>query len=68
MLYAEGVKSAVLTFVTVTDALQHACSEAVENDRIIAFGSFYTVAEVMRAQSARRLICAESHDGKATHG
>ena len=68
VLYAEGVKSAVLTFVTVTDALQHACNEAVDNDRIIAFGSFYTVAEVMRAQSARRLICAESHDGKATHG
>ena len=68
MLYAEGVKNAVLTFVTVTDALQHACNEAVENDRIIAFGSFYTVAEVMRAQSAPRLICAESHDGKATHG
>ena len=68
VLYAEGVKGAVLTFVTVTDALQHACNEAVDNDRIIAFGSFYTVAEVMRAQSARRLICAESHDGKATHG
>ena len=68
VLYAEGVESAVLSFVTVTDALQHACNEAVDNDRIIAFGSFYTVAEVMRAQSARRLICAESHDGKATHG
>ena len=68
VLYAEGVKSEVLTFATVTDALQHACNEAVDNDRIIAFGSFYTVAEVMRAQSARRLICAESHDGKATHG
>lgn len=56
VLDAEGVKSAVLTFVTVSDALQHACNEAVENDRIIAFGSFYTVAEVMRAQSALRLI------------
>ncbi len=67
-LYAEGVKDAVLTFVTVTDALQHACNEAVENDRIIVFGSFYTVAEVMRAQSALPLICAEIHDGKATHG
>ena len=54
VLYAEGVKSAVLTFVTVTDALQHACNEAVENDRIVTFGSFYTVAEVMRAQSALR--------------
>ncbi len=68
VLYAEGVKGAVLTFVTVTDALQHACNEAVENDRIATFGSFYTVAEVMRAQSARRLICAEIQDGKTTHG
>ena len=68
VLYAEGVKSAVLTFVTVTDALQHACNEAVENDRIIIYGSFYTVAAVMRAQSARRLICAEINDGKTTHG
>ncbi|MDP1679377.1 MAG: bifunctional tetrahydrofolate synthase/dihydrofolate synthase [Candidatus Nitrotoga sp.] len=67
-LYAEEVKGAVLTFVTVTDALQHACNEADENDRIITFGSFYTVAEVMRAQSALRLICAEIHDGKTTHG
>ncbi|CAH1188922.1 bifunctional folylpolyglutamate synthetase/dihydrofolate synthetase [Candidatus Nitrotoga sp. BS] len=56
VLYADGVKCAVLTFVTVTDALQYACNEAVENDRIIAFGSFYTVAEVMRAQSMLRLI------------
>ena len=56
VLYADGVKCAVLTFVTVTDALQYACNEAVENDRIIAFGSFYTVAEVMRAQSVLRLI------------
>jgi len=68
VLHDEGVKSAVLAFDTLSDALQHACNEAVENDRIIAFGSFYTVAEVMRAQSALRLICAEIHDGKTTHG
>lgn len=42
----------VLTFATVSDALHHACKEAGENDRIVAFGSFYTVAEAMRAQSA----------------
>ncbi|MEO7781986.1 MAG: bifunctional tetrahydrofolate synthase/dihydrofolate synthase [Candidatus Nitrotoga sp.] len=68
VLHAEGVKSAVLTFITVTDALKHACNEAVENDRIITFGSFYTVAEAMRAQSALRLIRAEILDGKTTHG
>lgn len=42
----------ILTFVTVTEALQHACKAAGENDRIIAFGSFYTVAEAMRANHA----------------
>lgn len=52
-LHDEGVKGAVLAFDTVTDALQHACKEAAENDRIAAFGSFYTVAEVMRARGLR---------------
>ena len=53
VLDAEGVKGAILTFATATDALQHACKEASENDRIAAFGSFYTVAEVMRARGLR---------------
>jgi dihydrofolate synthase / folylpolyglutamate synthase len=34
----------------ITDALSYAYKEAGENDRIIAFGSFYTVAEVMAAK------------------
>lgn len=42
----------MLTFASVTEALHHACKEADENDRIVAFGSFYTVAEAMRAKSA----------------
>jgi len=41
----------VLTFATVTEALHHASKVAGENDRIVAFGSFYTVAEAMRAKS-----------------
>ncbi len=53
VLDAEGVKGAILTFASATDALQHACNEASENDRIAAFGSFYTVAEVMRARGLR---------------
>ncbi|MBI5436366.1 MAG: bifunctional folylpolyglutamate synthase/dihydrofolate synthase [Nitrosomonadales bacterium] len=53
VLHAEEVKGAILTFATATDALQHACNEATENDRIAAFGSFYTVAEVMRARGLR---------------
>lgn len=44
----------MLSFATVTEALNHACKEADENDRIVAFGSFYTVAEAMRAKSAWR--------------
>lgn len=32
---------------SVMEALAHACRDADENDRIIAFGSFYTVADVL---------------------
>ncbi len=40
--------SAVAVFNHVSDALGHACRRAGENDRIAAFGSFYTVADVLR--------------------
>ena len=53
VLHDEEVKGVVLTFATVMDALQHACNGASENDRIAAFGSFYTVAEVMRVRGLR---------------
>ncbi len=53
VLHGAGVRGEVRTFATVTDALHHACNEATENDRIAAFGSFYTVAEVMRARGLR---------------
>jgi dihydrofolate synthase/folylpolyglutamate synthase len=48
----EMIDGELLNFATVADALHHACKEAGENDRIVAFGSFYTVAEAMRAKSA----------------
>ena len=48
----EIVEGEVLRFASVTEALHHACEVADENDRIVAFGSFYTVAEAMRAKSA----------------
>lgn len=48
----ELIEGKVLSFATVTEALHHACKEAGENDRIVAFGSFYTVAEAMRAKTA----------------
>ena len=53
VLLSEDVRGAVLSFATITEALHHACNEAAENDRILAFGSFYTVAEVMRARGLR---------------
>ena len=43
----------VARFSTATEALHHACNQAGEDDRIVAFGSFYTVAEVMRARGLR---------------
>lgn len=46
----ELIDGEVLTFTTVTEALHHAYKVADENDRIISFGSFYTVAEALRAK------------------
>jgi dihydrofolate synthase/folylpolyglutamate synthase len=46
----EHVPQAVLrSFATVTGALEEARREAGPNDRIIVFGSFYTVAEALRS-------------------
>ena len=50
-LAAEGV--AAQQFPSVESALRHACNVAAENDRIAAFGSFYTVAEVMQVRGLR---------------
>ena len=43
----------VARFPTAVDALHQACNQAGENDRIVVFGSFYTVAEVVRARGLR---------------
>ncbi len=53
VLAAEGVTGVVRQFPSIENALQHACNEVSENDRIAAFGSFYTVAEVMRVRGLR---------------
>jgi dihydrofolate synthase/folylpolyglutamate synthase len=42
-------RSPVMVFDSVAEALAQACRSAGENDRIVAFGSFYTVADVLRA-------------------
>lgn len=56
VLVQEHAADNMQTFATVTEALHHACKVAGENDRIVAFGSFYTVAEAMRAKTH----CGES--------
>ena len=49
VLRTEQVRGEILTFAGVEEALQHARYQAAENDRIVALGSFYTVADAMRA-------------------
>lgn len=48
-LIALGV-SQVSVYTTPVDAWRFACSHAAENDRIIAFGSFHTVADLLQAE------------------
>lgn len=57
LLARSGVRGEVICFADAQKALMHACNVAGENDRIIAFGSFYTVAHVMTAV----------HDGLVRH-
>jgi dihydrofolate synthase/folylpolyglutamate synthase len=47
------VQGEVKPCVSIADALHEASNRADENDRIAAFGSFYTVAEVMQARGLR---------------
>ncbi|HEY0666305.1 MAG TPA: bifunctional tetrahydrofolate synthase/dihydrofolate synthase [Gallionella sp.] len=49
-LRQSGIRGEILTFDTVEEAVMYACNAAGENDRIAAFGSFYTVAETMQAR------------------
>jgi len=53
VLQNAGVHGEVKPCVSIADALHEASNRAGENDRIAAFGSFYTVAEVMRARGLR---------------
>ena len=47
------VRGEIQAFQSIAEALRYACNAAGENDRIIAFGSFYTVAEVMHQRGLR---------------
>jgi dihydrofolate synthase/folylpolyglutamate synthase len=46
-----GVRGAIETFADTAQALNRAYEAAGENDRIAAFGSFYTVAAAMQARA-----------------
>lgn len=46
-LHASAASGVVKPFNHVSEAYLQACKDAMQNDRIIVFGSFYTVAEVI---------------------
>lgn len=47
-LHGEGLAGSAVAGGSLAEAFARACDAAGENDRIVAFGSFYTVAEVLR--------------------
>jgi len=49
VLAERGLGAATRSFATVASALEGARREAGPNDRIVVFGSFYTVAEALRS-------------------
>jgi dihydrofolate synthase/folylpolyglutamate synthase len=55
VLRQRGVRGEIQAFHNVGEALRYACNAAGENDRIAAFGSFYTVAEVMVVKGLQAL-------------
>ncbi|MBA2351420.1 MAG: bifunctional tetrahydrofolate synthase/dihydrofolate synthase [Burkholderiales bacterium] len=57
-LIEAGVTSEIFRFTQPSDAYQRALELAGADDRIIVFGSFYTVADVMRGQGGARDMSA----------
>ncbi|MDX8385218.1 MAG: bifunctional tetrahydrofolate synthase/dihydrofolate synthase [Gallionella sp.] len=50
VLRQSEIQAEILVFDTIVDAVTYAYNAAGENDRISAFGSFYTISEVMQAR------------------
>ncbi|MHB0984799.1 MAG: bifunctional tetrahydrofolate synthase/dihydrofolate synthase [Sulfuricella sp.] len=48
-----GLASRTQAFRTVAEAYRRACDKAADDDKIIIFGSFYTVAEAMTLAAAK---------------
>jgi dihydrofolate synthase / folylpolyglutamate synthase len=61
ILSAAGIRAPQTRHGSVSDAVAAARNEAGENDKIVAFGSFLTVAEVMQSLATTR-------NGAGTHG
>ena len=51
VIHAQSPGATVQSFEDLSQALKQACLEASENDRIIIFGSFFTVAEIMQRRA-----------------
>jgi len=51
VLNSEGLLDRVSGFACVAEAYRYACNVALEDDKIIVFGSFYTVAGVLRQRT-----------------
>jgi dihydrofolate synthase/folylpolyglutamate synthase len=51
---AEGADSSVTRYASPADAFHDALKRASENDRIVVFGSFYTVAGVMSYRKSQQ--------------
>ncbi|MDP2878402.1 MAG: bifunctional tetrahydrofolate synthase/dihydrofolate synthase [Sulfuricella sp.] len=52
VLEQEGWSQRAEAFPSVAEAYRHACAKATEDDKILVFGSFYTVAEAMKSEQA----------------
>lgn len=53
VLQQSRVCGEIMAFSNIAEALRYAYNKADENDRILAFGSFHTVAEVMAQKGLR---------------
>jgi dihydrofolate synthase / folylpolyglutamate synthase len=53
LLIKQDTKSPIQLFADVGAAIDSACKNAAKNDRIIVFGSFYTVADAITSQFNR---------------
>ncbi len=53
-----GITAPITACANIAAAYARACDMATENDRILIFGSFYTVAAAMRVHEARKALQA----------